>query len=51
LTITYDFAAARAGKDPWSGDVNCGPLQNLGREYTLEECETILKDWGLKRLE
>lgn len=53
LTINYDFKAAKEGKNPWRGYVNCGPLERVGSgpDLTLDQCEAILKEWGLKRLD
>jgi hypothetical protein len=53
MTITYDFRAAREGKNPWSCQVNCGPHDTTppsAPTLTLEDAEAILKEWGLKRL-
>jgi hypothetical protein len=52
LYITYDFEAARAGKNPWYCEVNGGPHARMPTgEVTLDEAEAMLKEWGLKRLD
>ncbi|MCL2645591.1 MAG: hypothetical protein FWD61_01135 [Phycisphaerales bacterium] len=55
ISITYDFQAAKDGKNPWRCSICCGPHEKRpdGRpdgELTLEEAEAILKEWGLTRL-
>jgi hypothetical protein len=48
LRITYSFNLANEGQNPWSCSIFQDP-KGKGK-YTLAEAETILKRWGLTRL-
>jgi hypothetical protein len=57
ITIRYDYRAAQKMRNPWYCTISCGPhfrsatsASVTDGELTLEEAETILKEWGLPRL-
>lgn len=57
LSISYNFEAAHAGKEPWRCVINCGPhyrratnTSMVDGQVTLEEAEKILDQWGIRRL-